>query len=114
MGVFQSGNEVCTLLSICNNLASLKADSLAIREEQKRQAEILERLDKKFDLCIPNEYPENCAGSSKSKLVIRVPGHSGDPFEVACDQESHGGGWTVLMRRNDGSQDFFLEWKDYQ
>jgi len=33
---------------------------------------------------------------------------------VSCDQESHEGGWTAILRRNDGSQDFFREWKDYK
>nr|XP_036668719.1 angiopoietin-related protein 4-like [Drosophila suzukii] len=36
------------------------------------------------------------------------------PTTVSCDQESHEGGWTAILRRNDGSQDFFREWKDYK
>jgi len=33
---------------------------------------------------------------------------------VSCDQESHEEGWTAILRRNDGSQDSFLVWKDYK
>jgi len=33
---------------------------------------------------------------------------------VTCDQNNYGGGWTVLMRRTDGSGDFYREWKDYK
>ncbi|EDW87590.2 ryncolin-2 [Drosophila yakuba] len=108
--------ELCTLQSICDNLTVLKSEVAAIREEQKRQAEILERLDKKFDSCMPptSLYPASCAESSESNLVIRVPKYSEEPFEVTCDQESHGGGWTMITRRNDGSQNFYLEWMDYK
>ncbi|KAH8362597.1 hypothetical protein KR200_011515, partial [Drosophila serrata] len=45
---------------------------------------------------------------------ILVPEYSENSFEVACDQESHGGGWTIILRRTDGSEDFFREWKDYE
>ncbi|KAH8308058.1 hypothetical protein KR059_005828, partial [Drosophila kikkawai] len=45
---------------------------------------------------------------------IRVPEYSENPFKVACDQESHDGGWTIILRRADGSEDFYREWKDYE
>ncbi|KAH8282232.1 hypothetical protein KR054_006267, partial [Drosophila jambulina] len=45
---------------------------------------------------------------------IRVPEYSENSFEVACDQVRHRGGWTIILRRTDGSEDFFREWKDYE
>ncbi|KAH8246380.1 hypothetical protein KR038_007479, partial [Drosophila bunnanda] len=45
--------------------------------------------------------------------VIRVPEYSTKSFKVACDQETNGGGWTIILRRTDGSEDFYREWTEY-
>ena len=49
------------------------------------------------------------SSSGKYWLMTRT-----GPVEVFCDMETDGGGWTVLMRRQDGSVDFHLNWTDYK
>ena len=36
------------------------------------------------------------------------------PVDVFCDMETDGEGWTVLLKRQDGSVDFYRNWADYK
>ena len=35
-------------------------------------------------------------------------------FDVFCDQTTDGGGWTVFLKRLNGSVDFYRYWNDYK
>ena len=35
-------------------------------------------------------------------------------FQVWCDMNTDGGGWTVFQRRQDASVDFYRGWQDYR
>ncbi|XP_004626212.1 angiopoietin-related protein 5 [Octodon degus] len=48
-----------------------------------------------------------------SGLYIICPEGSNYPFEVMCDMDYRGGGWTVIQRRMDGIIDFQRPWCDY-
>ncbi|XP_017038436.1 microfibril-associated glycoprotein 4-like [Drosophila kikkawai] len=124
--------EVCTLRMMCDKIDEVKSEVDAVREEQEQQKLMLENqaniLENQSDilkqqsqilgemaLSRNKSYPSSCADVSREiKLLIRLPEYSEDPFEVACDQRSHGGGWTIILRRHDGRQDFYRGWEDYK
>jgi len=45
---------------------------------------------------------------------ILIPSYSKDPFRVFCDANTRGGGWTVILRRLDGSENFYRNWNTYK
>ncbi|XP_072393588.1 microfibril-associated glycoprotein 4-like [Diabrotica undecimpunctata] len=64
-------------------------------------------------------YPRSCreileSGQNKSGVYTIKPRTSNKPFAVLCDMETKGGGWTHIQKRFDGSQDFYLPWRDYK
>uniref|UniRef100_A0A1X7SDK1 Fibrinogen C-terminal domain-containing protein n=1 Tax=Amphimedon queenslandica TaxID=400682 RepID=A0A1X7SDK1_AMPQE len=72
----------------------------------------------------PNVYPKSCQKGRDCKSlfedsvttsgVYTVNPDGGTPFEVYCDMETDGDGWTVFQRRQDGSVDFYRNWTDYK
>ena len=45
--------------------------------------------------------------------VYTIQPDSLPPFDVYCDMDTDGGGWTVFQRRQDGSEDFYRNWVSY-
>ncbi|XP_048368506.1 tenascin isoform X4 [Sphaerodactylus townsendi] len=65
-------------------------------------------------------HPRDCSqallnGEATSGLyTIYVNGNKSQPLEVYCDMTSDGGGWIVFLRRLNGEQDFYQNWRTYE
>ncbi|XP_055595099.1 microfibril-associated glycoprotein 4-like [Uranotaenia lowii] len=51
--------------------------------------------------------------SYESGVYTIQPNGFGKPFEVYCDQEYLGGGWTVFQNRFNGTTNFYRDWNSY-
>ncbi|NXK32219.1 TENA protein, partial [Piprites chloris] len=64
-------------------------------------------------------YPKDCSqallnGETTSGLyTIYVNGDKAQPLQVFCDMGEDGGGWIVFLRRQNGKEDFYKNWKTY-
>ncbi|XP_030901746.2 tenascin isoform X3 [Melopsittacus undulatus] len=64
-------------------------------------------------------YPKDCSqallnGETTSGLyTIYLNGDKAQPLQVFCDMSEDGGGWIVFLRRQNGKEDFYRNWKTY-
>uniref|UniRef100_A0A182JAX4 Fibrinogen C-terminal domain-containing protein n=1 Tax=Anopheles atroparvus TaxID=41427 RepID=A0A182JAX4_ANOAO len=86
---------------IVRSLSLLQADS-------KRLLELLEVFSKRT-LSSCRDEPSKVSG----KYMLQL-GLNKKPFEVFCEQNSFGGGWTVIQRRFNGKENFYRGWAEYR
>ncbi|XP_053138578.1 tenascin isoform X1 [Hemicordylus capensis] len=65
-------------------------------------------------------YPRDCSqallnGETASGLyTIYLNGNQSQPIKVYCDMSSDGGGWIVFLRRQNGEEEFYRNWRTYE
>ncbi|PSN54485.1 Protein scabrous, partial [Blattella germanica] len=66
---------------------------------------------------VQREYQQIISGLPRAQgpsgLYLISPGGQGTPLLASCDQDTTSGGWTVVQRRVDGSQEFNRKWSEY-
>merc|ERR1712179_833792 len=56
---------------------------------------------------LPRAKPVDCKD-------ILDGGQNTSGIKVYCDMDDEEGGWTIIQKRFDGSENFFRSWKDYE
>ncbi|XP_037823240.1 microfibril-associated glycoprotein 4-like [Lucilia sericata] len=66
--------------------------------------------------CSDNRLPKSCHDLNECHnniYSIMLPEISNKSFPAVCDLKTVDGGWTIIQRRQDGSENFFRNWTDY-
>nr|XP_022301973.1 techylectin-5A-like [Crassostrea virginica] len=63
-------------------------------------------------------YPRDCTdifskGGTCSWVYLIYPQGS-EELDAFCDQNTDGGGWTIIQKRFDGVENFYRDWNDYK
>lgn len=84
----------------------------------KRNITRIEKELGKFEENLPHDCSSDTIQSTmvhrRSGVHLIHPRGSSTAREVYCDMDTDGGGWTVVQRRRDGSEDFYRYWDDYK
>ncbi|XP_072107225.1 angiopoietin-2a isoform X2 [Mobula birostris] len=98
---------------------------------QKQQLDLMETVTKLFSMVSPSSskpsilppgrqiHFKDCADAYKlgfrttNIYTIYVP-NTTQPIKAFCEMKVHGGGWTVIQRRQDGKTDFQRTWREYK
>ncbi|XP_071118307.1 microfibril-associated glycoprotein 4-like [Haliotis cracherodii] len=60
-----------------------------------------------------SEIQANIASAADGAYTITPPDGK-SPIRAYCDRTHNGGGWTVIQRRLDGSENFYRTWNEYK
>lgn len=115
-------NVVKNLTEVIGRLGNL-APSVAVH---RTVTEILTTQSPTVQLKTTTEpvraYPRHCHDVYKhgglrfqgDYYIMLQPEKSQKPFKVVCKSINNTGGWTVIQRRQDGSENFYRNWKTYK
>ncbi|XP_017966229.2 fibrinogen-like protein 1 [Drosophila navojoa] len=83
-----------------------------VNVEQKNTDSAILKLKTENAIDVAKTREIESIGKQSNIVEIKLPGSS--PFNVSCDSTLVDSGWTVIQRRQDGSEKFDRTMKDYQ
>lgn len=90
-------------------------DYINVTAEKKINDNIAELKKNILNEILSTKYPRDCEdiGATQSG-VYRIYPSGTRGFSVFCDNQHENGGWVVLQRRKNGSENFYRDWSDYK
>ncbi|XP_004586051.2 angiopoietin-4 [Ochotona princeps] len=118
------GRQNGTLIGIQRSLLAASSNSSLLQSQQRQLLEFLQRLvhflaqgpasvraaEQKFQDCAEIQR----GGANTSGIYTIYVANVTEPRKVFCDMETDGGGWTLIQHREDGTENFQRNWKDYK
>ncbi|XP_019630201.1 PREDICTED: techylectin-5B-like [Branchiostoma belcheri] len=95
----------------------------ALKRDLDNERSRITALEKRFHEIANNtdsDKPQDCKDildndeTTPSGVYMVYPRDNLGGFNVFCDMDTDGGGWTLFQRRQDGSVDFYRGWADYK
>ncbi|XP_018585727.2 fibrinogen-like 2a [Scleropages formosus] len=115
-------NQISSLQAQLEEMNLLSRENVETMVEKKVQDQCSKQCSRECPvegsvqfMIAPRDCSDYNALQDRRNGVYRVsPEIRNGTFEVYCDMESYGGGWTVLQQRLNGSVSFNRTWDDYK
>lgn len=88
-----------------------------LQQEMRWQSERLQSAQselKAYDDQLDQFHPSSCLPFGITSGIYRIKLSGLPSFYAPCDARYAGGGWMVIQRRMDGSENFYRNWSDYR
>ncbi|OWF48519.1 protein scabrous-like [Mizuhopecten yessoensis] len=101
-----------------NNQSDVIKDIVREIEHLNSNVNAIDELKQEVDhvrFMLPRDCEEYYKrGHRLSGLYVIHPANASRSLKVSCDMEDESGGWTIIQRRIDGSEEFARGWDDYK